>query len=405
MLNKALKSLLSSLRLPIYKFSYYFDANVEYYRHRFLGRATPEGRLGHYQGGFSSSSEGASNRLALFVAYHPGQPVPLSNRNYLVALRQAGFQIIYIHNGPLSEDVIDSLSALCGKVFCRLNIGQDFGAWKDGYLYARREGILDDVQWLLMCNDSNFFLGGERGGRFVHILREELDRASVELVALNKNYELWQHYQSYFLCFRRSLFTRSSFKQFWQAYRPLSHRYHAINKGEIALTRQVLRAVSSRVLYESTGLAVALQSERLDPDEFFSLLPQKALYLRSGLGNPKVTVTSFLLQQVMALLDYHNPSHAYALLFVRYLSSPFLKKDLLRQGTCTLPQIAALLASVPLDQDSTLWREIVSNYELGGRHTSYIRYPKEAFRKGINPIQGTGFNGYGDALSYLGIRL
>lgn len=402
--KKALKSLIASFRLPAYRFSYYAGATYQYYRHRWLGPAKPEARLGYYKGSSWSSSKEASKRLALFVAYHPGQPVPLSNRDYLEALRQAGFDIIYIHNGPLSEDTIDSLTPLCKKVFCRLNIGQDFGAWKDGYLFARLEGLLDDVQWLLMCNDSNFFLGGERGARFVHLFREELDRASVELIALNKNYELWQHYQSFFLCFGRSLFTRSSFKQFWQAYRPLSHRYHAINNGEIAFTRRILSSVSSRVLYESTGLAVALQSGRLDPDEFFSLLPQNAMYLRNGVGSPRLKLTSFHLQQVMALLDCHNPSHAYALLFVRYLSSPFLKKDLLRQGVCSLPQIAALLASVPLSPDSLLWREIVSTYEMGGRHTSYIRYPREAFRKGINSIQGVVFTGYGDALSFLGIR-
>lgn len=404
MLKRLIRALISPLRLPFYKISYYLKANYQYYRHCCLGRSTPEARLKYYLGrSFSTPSDQSSERLALFVAYHPGQAVPLSNWSYLQALKAAGFTVIYIHNGALAADAMDSLRGLCSHVFCRLNIGQDFGAWKDGYMYASAAGMLDSAKWLLMCNDSNFFMGGDRGKAFVSILHSELEKCDVELIALNKNYELWQHYQSYFLCFSRCLFRRKSFAEFWASYRPLSHRYHAINNGEIALTRRVLDAVPARVLYESTGLLQALGSVDVDPEEFYSFLPQNAMYLRDKADGVSV-LTPFHVQQVMALLDFHNPSHAYALHFVRYLSSPFLKKDLFRQGVCSLPQIAALLAKIGIEYDSAFWREVIGSYQLSGRHTSYIRYPRDAFLKGINPIEGAVFSGYGNALVSFGLR-
>ena len=406
MLKNLLKSISSSLRLLSYKFIYYLSALYQYYRVYWFGYTTPKTRLECHPGSsFSSNKKERSDRLALFVAYHPGKCVPFSNFNYLRALRLAGFEILYIHNGSLPREVVASLSGLCAKVFCRINSGQDFGAWKDAYLHASQEGLLDNVDWLLMCNDSNHFLGGENGDDFVMKFRKELERSPVELIALNKNYELWMHYQSFFLCFRRSIFTSLSFEKFWRKYRALSHRYHAINNGEIALTQNVLKRASAKVLYESTGLYWALHSESFNIDEFISYLPQNAMYLCESISNCGSGISTVALQRVMALLDFHNPSHAYALIFVRYLSSPFLKKDLLRQGAYSLPQIAALLQSIILKSNPLLCSEIICDYQNGGRHTSYIRYPREAFRKGINAIQGVAFRGYGDALTSLGIKL
>lgn len=403
MLKLALRSLVTSFRLPSYKIEYFAKASFQYYLHRLRG-GTPDSRLLYYQGkNFTPLSAPGASRLALFVAYHPGCKVPLSSINYLQALRECGFRILYIHNGSLAADVIDSLGAYCDRVLCRQNIGQDFGAWKDAYLFALAQGLLDNADWLLMCNDSNFFLAGPQGERFVEKFRHELDANRVQLIALNKNYELWQHYQSYFLCYSRSLYRSSSFNRFWKRYRPLTHRYHAINNGEIALTRHVLSGVSAKVIYESTGLAQALSEACLVSEEFYSLLPQNAMYLSERVEGA-VSLTPLRIQQVLALLDCHNPSHAYALLFVRYLGSPFLKKDLLRQGVYSLPQIASALSLIMLERDSCLWREVISGYELTGRHTSYIRYPKEAFQKGINATDGAIFNGYGFFPASLGIR-
>ena len=378
------------------------QALLQYYLHRLRG-GTSYSRLFRYPGKiFPQPSAQVASRLALFVAYHPGHNAPLSNINYLQSLKECGFRILYIHNGFLPQAAVESLSSHCDRVFCRENIGQDFGAWKDGYLFALGEGLLSGADWLLMCNDSNFFLAGSQAKRFVENFSYELDAARVELIALNKNFELWQHYQSFFLCFASSLYSSASFHHFWSSYRPLSHRYHAINNGEIALTRRVLSSASAKVLYESTGLAKALLEASPECDEFYSLVPQNAMYLCDK-ADDSVVLTSFRIQQIMALLDCHNPSHAYALLFVRYLCSPFLKKDLLRQGVFSLPQITSLFSSISLRRDSDLWREVVSGYELAGRHTSFIRYPKEAFKKGINSIEGAVFNGYGDTRASLGI--
>lgn len=401
--KKILKAFIGFFRVRYFKIEYYIEAVFRHLQHKLYG-GNPLGRLLAYPGAvFTELPATSSRRLALFVAYHPNARLPLSNRAYLEALRTCGFRIIYIHNGPLDAETIASLEVCCERVYCRMNIGQDFGAWKDGYLYAYKHGLLEGVDWLLMCNDSNHYVGGLSGEQFVARLTEELDRGDSELIALHKNYELWQHYQSYFLCYHQSVFSRNDFHCFWLNYTPLSHRYYAIEKGEIALTSDLLFNTKSTILYRSSDLLSCLESLAEDPAEFYSFLPQSALYLAPS-GAVGHSIDALRLQRVLALLDYHNPSHVYALLFAKYLFSPFLKKDLLRQGTFSMPQIYSLLASIGLPSASpSLCHEIVCYYESGGTNVSFIRYPRAAFRKGIN-VSAKAYVGHGDVLEGLGMK-
>ena len=47
-----------------------------------------------------------SKRIALFVAFHKKDEIPISNIEYLKFLSNCEFSIIYIHNGILNHEVI-----------------------------------------------------------------------------------------------------------------------------------------------------------------------------------------------------------------------------------------------------------------------------------------------------------
>jgi hypothetical protein len=106
-------------------------------------------------------------------------------------------------------------------------------------------------------------------------------------------------------------------------------------------------------------------------------------------------INKVYLQQLLAYLDSHNPGHAYALLWVKFLKSPFLKKDLYRQGVFSLPQIMSMLNNEDIDDESKILEEVLDGYTREGSSSSYIYYPREACRKGI-PLPPTQiFHGYG----------
>lgn len=400
---KAFKNRLRFARVRYYLLEYNISSLIKYFAGFKIG-FTPSRRLNRYPGVVSEPSvHSCSKRLALFAAFHACDELPISNRLYLKALQSCRFRIIYIHNGPLDLDVQSLLGEFCERVFCRANVGQDMGAWKDGYLYLHDTHSLDQLEWLLMCNDSNFFVGGDRGLAFSEMLSNALDSDDSDLIALNKNYELWQHYQSFFLCYRRSLFASKKFYSFWLGYRPLDNRFHAINNGEIRLTRELLGAVRVKILYTSMDLVAKYDKLRRDSVYFYSFLPQNALYLapkEEGVNS----LDMLALLRILALLDQHNPSHVYALQFAYFLESPFLKKDVIRQGIFSMPQIYLYLKAIAAEKSlAALYQEIISVLQSGGTNVSFIRYLRTAVRRGIN-THSKSYSGYGDAPEGLGLK-
>ena len=156
-------------------------------------------------------------------------------------------------------------------------------------------------------------------------------------------------------------------------------------------------------LYETTGLQNALKLRKYDACEIYPFLPQGALYLSTGkpLNKP---INPVQIQRIFSVLDCYNPTHVYALLFVKLLDSPFLKKDLFRQGSFCQTQLSQLLESAGIEYGSEKWLDSMSTLTSTGSNLSYIRYPDDAFRKGIG-TDGIGvLKGYGSHSVGLGLE-
>ncbi|MCX5946345.1 MAG: hypothetical protein NTZ53_13830 [Cyanobacteria bacterium] len=403
-MKKTIRFLLSKLARGSLRYKYYRESILEYALHKLEGGNAHNRLLAYPERNFEGKQTNAhTDRIALFVTYHPNTTTPISNLDYVAALAACGFRVIYIHNGPLQREHVEKLTSNCEKIICRKNIGQDFGAWKDGYLYLKRQGLLNGLEWLLLCNDSNLFLGGEQGTEFQKRLQHKLDNSGdTDLICLNLNFQEWMHYQSYFLCFRSPLFKSSKFDLFWRKYLPISHRYHAINNGEIKLTRDIILGHRATVLYDSTGLQQALALQKYNASEIYSLLPLGAFYLSTG-KSPNKPINPVELQRMFALLDCYNPSHVYALLFVKLLKSPFLKKDLFRHGIFGQTQLSLLLEAAGIEYGSEKWLDFVNMLRSTGSNISYVRYPDDAFRKGIGTDGLGALKGYGNHLAGLGL--
>ncbi len=404
------KSIITNLAtlvlLQFYKVEYFIEAILKIILHKLNGGSVNQ-RMTKYSTVNYNNRLALANkksRIAFFVGYHKSSFVPLSNIEYLKTLKSAGFRVFYIHNGKLESSSIDKLSEICEKIVCRPNLGSDCGAWKDAFLFFKNQGILDDVEWILFCNDSNYCLGGDKSERFAQKLSNILLTADRDLVCLNKNYELWQHYQSFFLCVRRTIFNSRSFYRFWKNYIPLSHRYYAINHCEVKLTRRVLSKYNALVMYDASTLYQEfLSRDGINSISFLSFLPKNAMYLSECVEGENIY--EFELQKILSVLGTHNPSHSFGILFVEYLDSPFIKKDLGRQGVFSLSQIQSLLTrNLEYNGNGLLLKEIMEGYISAGLNTSYIMYPRKAYRSGIVSLYGAKFDGYGNTLKNMGIN-
>jgi hypothetical protein len=276
------------------------------------------------------------------------------------------------------------------------------GAWKDGIQHLEANSMLNCVEWLLLCNDSNLFLGGSHSNAFQKLFGNELKRADLDLICLSRNFESWMHCGSFFLCFHRNLFKSDQFKLFWRKYLPLSHRHHAIENGEIKLSREVIQNSRISVLYDSLALYREIRSGAYHAGEVFPLLPLGAFYLAKGKSLTR-PIDPVRMQCIFATLDTRHPSHVYALLFIKFLRSPFMKKDLFRQGVFCQTQLAQLLESIGIVYEGIQWNECIDALTKDGSNLSYLNYGKVAFRKGVYS-EGLGIiQGRGEYLSGLGV--
>ncbi len=403
--------ILGPLFAPFLRIEYFLSAWFEFLGFFLTGR-TWRRRLRRLAGSWPQRPSGL-RRLAIFAAFH-GPEVSFSNLAYLRSLQAVGFQVVYLHNGPLSAATVEKLEPLCAAVLERPNLGQDWGCFKDGFLNLRRYGWLDNIEWLLFCNDSVHFLGDQVGAQFARRLHNELETMPEPLLALNENLQLWQHLQSFFVAVRPEVFNSARFIQFWKDYLPLSHRYHAINKGEVRWSLRVLNNYPRRVLYSPTAL-FEYASRAYEDEDWLGisrlLIPKCCGSVVDGLrshlaeeigadedrhkiprSGGRFTTSYVYWDQLMALmgiLESTNTSHSCALMFCGLLESPFLKKDICRHNTYTLSQVKQFLEyhfsnnCEESPESRELCSEILGSYISQGTLVSYLFRPRIAFRKGL----------------------
>jgi hypothetical protein len=331
-------------------------------------------------------------RVALFIAYH-GDTVPESNLRYVTSLQRCGFDIIYIINARLSEVSYSKLSGLGIFPIDRMNIGQDFGGWKDGILALDKINCLNRLDWLLICNDSVLYTGNSLISSFEEKFTERLlqsDPKSSNTIAININYDEDIHIQSFFVCMNNKVIKEKKFLRFWQTYKPLSNRYHAINKGEKRLTHTIM-ALGSRIeiLYTTTDLLRQLRLlNNLNRQDLQILLPLNSYFLDKLLNKSKPDLLQ--IARLVSWLECYNQSHVFALLFSRFLCSPFLKKDLVKMGVFSIGQISLHLEISSFFSKSEQI-ELISFYASRGKHVSYSGSLYKSVKEGI-PTLGPNYS-------------
>tara|TARA_B100000886_G_scaffold20799_1_gene13289 strand:- start:525 stop:1763 length:1239 start_codon:yes stop_codon:yes gene_type:complete len=327
-----------------------------------------------------------SKRLAIFVGYHNSNKIPESNLNYLNILRKTNFEIIYVHNGNLDQNIKKLLTDLGHYVICRDNVGQDMGAYKDVMILLENHKLTDKLNWILICNDSNFCIGGENAEKFSNRLSNILEKEvqnKPDFISLNCNYDRDLHHQSYFLCFSSIVFKNKKFKNFWKNYIPLNHRYHAIEQGEKKLTKKVLSKYKAKIMFTSHELCASLNVNLRDQKYLVDNLPKVLFYLSLSFEDSEKI--EYETKTIIDSLENYNPSHVFGLLNILFMDYPFLKKDVVRQGTFSFSQIFDVLHTTNLSINEDLRNEIMDSLLKGGTSYSYRGSPKKAFQKGITP--------------------
>lgn len=184
-----------------------------------------------------TASEGAAtdiSRTAIVAIYPSAESLPFTI-NLLTGLRHLRFHVIVLSTKRLSADVANRLLMHCNHLIERRPIGRDFGSYQLGLRLLKEWGMYDRIDTLVLANDSMFYHSG-----FSSIMTEVVGSLPA-WAAIFENFEFHYHAQSFFQVFGRPALDSAAFDKFWSSYKPLSSRRHAIRKGEVGLTRALVR--------------------------------------------------------------------------------------------------------------------------------------------------------------------
>ena len=272
-----------------------------------------------------SKSEGKSRNLAI-VALWPRMGILDSVVHEIEILLKLEREVICVINkSKLSNAWIKKLEQYPITIISRENIGRDFGAYQLGVNYVSSEFGLSNIESLTLANDTILFAKDS-----LEVVRETLNlHGDVKCIYLNLHMHL--HAQSFFLVFTENVLKSENFSKFWKSYYPSNERVHAINHGEVELSKKLNKANFKFVSY--------MNSEKLHEifADFkpFTLSELGAIFDVSG-------ATSEIRKRTYLSSDYHklqaerilvsqNASHLLGLYLFRVMSVP-LKIDLMLRG-------------------------------------------------------------------------
>ena len=293
------------------------------------------------------------------VALFPRNGIQKSVIRLIDGLISSEFSVLVVMNqSDLSNEWLLSLSGKPIEILTRPNIGRDFGAFKIGYLHAKKNEYLANTDNLVFANDSVFY--GPRTAGFL----ESMLKVDLPWHAMFVNYQHHTHAQSFFQKFNKIVFKEKEFSKFWQKFNPSELRHLAIIKGEVGLSSTCIKLghvphsfVNSRSILENPHFV------NFTPDEKFGIWSNYGLsYLDHQTSSLENTV--FLMQRQYL---QNNVTHHQGLLASRVLKAP-LKLDILKSGQTTIEGLRDTLASLGLDQAEI--QEVFNVFLTSGTHAS-----------------------------------
>lgn len=172
------------------------------------------------------------DRFAIFVVYTKLGLQPFT-RTAIDTLNRLGVNIVFVSNMKLSDKMRDELADNACLVVERENLGRDFGAYKDGiHILQERE---ENIERLILMNDSVFYFPEGLEDVFRKLL------GSQPFIGLTEVFEHHYHVQSFLVSFGREVLEHPQFISYWKKYRPISTRRWSIHKGEVGLTKTLVR--------------------------------------------------------------------------------------------------------------------------------------------------------------------
>ena len=145
------------------------------------------------------------SRLAIFASYDKQGIVHDYVISYLKRLKRVSDKIIFIADNHAKAEEKQKLNGLVEFCSFAPHGEYDFGSYKRGYQYAMQQGLLETADELILCNDSCFSVMD------FDQMFSEMSQRDCDFWGVTDSLEIKHHLQSYFLVFKKNVFTHQKF--------------------------------------------------------------------------------------------------------------------------------------------------------------------------------------------------
>lgn len=293
--------------------------------------------------------------FAIYAIRPESNDCPFWIADMLQALQRAAINVCLVSNCDLSPLQVDYFKKTAYRIIVRDGSGRDFGSYKDAILelFAR-----SDVRRLLLLNDS-VYVFPSRIAKMLSALTVESDA----VIATNENIEIHYHLQSFAISISKAILDNCQFRIFWNRFLPVNSRRYVIRRGEVGLTRQLLKIKPEvQILYNVTKLEQQIKTlgsiwwcdPRALPVRHRDVIPRGA---RSG------TEFSPSSNQVAAAIcegiARSSQAHSGGFFFLAYLDAAVLKRDIVFRREFRLNEVSAILYSLgPLERSEEILQDL-----------------------------------------------
>ena len=245
--------------------------------------------------------------------------------------------VCVINKSKMSEEWITEIKKRDASILLRPNVGRDFGAYRAGFHFVKENTGLEKITNLIFANDSVFFLDESKKA-----LKSVID-SNKDITSLFLNFQFHLHAQSFFVNYKSNVIKSKTFIGFWKSYYPSQERKHAINKGEVKLSRKLQkRGYQFQMYYSAEYLLKTLSNYKPNLPEMANIYKihgdAQSLRRKEYLPNPFLDLFS------SRTANSENISHLFATYLTRTVGAP-LKLDVLKTGAATTNEVSAALHS------------------------------------------------------------
>ncbi len=203
----------------------------------------------------------SKKRVFIFASYDKDNIIDEYVVYYIKKLSEIG-DVIFVSDNNLNEDKKNKIKNLTIKIIAKNHGEYDFGSYKIGINYLKNNNLLNNYNWITICNDSVY-------GPFYEL--EPILKKMEE-----KNPDVWSftmntsnnspHLQSYFISFSKRVINNKKILNFFYNIKKENSKSDIVKKYEIGL---------SKLLYKNNYKLIGYLKEI----KKFPYLPTETYYL------------------------------------------------------------------------------------------------------------------------------